>query len=74
VATEHGVVELVPLVVFGAAGTEVVQPANRTVREKELVAHVHDEKVMLAAARAPVPDGGAGVRTAVTSSAGPVAW
>jgi hypothetical protein len=65
---------LVPLVAFGAAGTELPQPGNRTVREKELVAHVQDEKVMLEAAWAPVPAGAAGVRTAVTTLAGPISW
>jgi hypothetical protein len=71
VLSEQAADELLPLVAVGAAGTEVVQPGKRTVRDMELVAHVQEENVMLEPARAPVPVGGAGERTAVTTLAGP---
>ncbi len=74
VATEQALEEFSPLAAVGAAGTGPAHPGKRTERDMVCVAHVHDEKVMLDPARAPVPPGAAGVSTAVTTGAGPGAW
>jgi hypothetical protein len=53
-----------------AAGTELVQPGNWTVRVNEPGVHPHDEKVMLEAAWAVELDG---VRDTATFCDGPTA-
>ena len=52
-----------------AAGTELDQPGNRTLKVKEPTVQPQDEKVMLEAAWLAVPE--AGVRTVETIWAGP---
>jgi hypothetical protein len=51
----QGVLVLVPLVEFAAAGIEPAHPVNRTVRDMVSVAQVHEEKVMLDAPSVPPP-------------------